>query len=68
MVERRNAYSILVVKCEAMRPLGRPRCRWDDIRMELMEIGWEHVNWIHLAQNMGQQQVFVNMIMNFQVP
>jgi hypothetical protein len=27
-----------------MRPLGRPRCRWEDnIRMELEKIGWEGV-------------------------
>jgi hypothetical protein len=26
-----NAYSILVGKLEWKRPLGRPRCRWENI-------------------------------------
>jgi hypothetical protein len=34
-----------------MRPLGRPRRRWeDDIKMDLQEIGGG-VKWIDLAQN-----------------
>jgi hypothetical protein len=32
----RNAYKILVGKPEGKRPLGRPRCRWEDyIKMDL---------------------------------
>jgi hypothetical protein len=39
MGAKRNAYRILVVKQEAKRPLGRPRCRWEDnIRMDLREM------------------------------
>jgi hypothetical protein len=38
---KRNAYRILVGKPEGKRPLGRPRCRWEDnVRMGLREIGW----------------------------
>jgi hypothetical protein len=34
------------------RPLGRPRHRWEiNIAMDLEEIGWEGVDWIHLAQD-----------------
>jgi len=33
----------------------RPRRRWEDnIRMDLREIGWEDVNWMHLAQDRDQ--------------
>jgi hypothetical protein len=40
MVEKRNAYMILVGKPEGKRPLGRPRRRWvDNIKMDLREIG-----------------------------
>jgi hypothetical protein len=29
---------------------GRSRCRWENIKMDLREIGCNCVNWIHLAQ------------------
>jgi len=46
---------ILIGKPEGERPLRRPWRRWeDDSRMELMEIGWKVVNWMHLAQNSNQ--------------
>ena len=36
MGERRGLYRILVGKPEGKRPLGRPRCRWEDnIKMDL---------------------------------
>jgi hypothetical protein len=36
--------------------------------MKLREIGWEGVDWIHLAQNGNQWQAFVNTVMNLPVP
>jgi len=30
-----NAFIISVRKPEGKRPLGRPRCRWEDIRKDL---------------------------------
>jgi len=43
MGERRGAYRVLVRKPEEKRPLGRPRHRWDDIKMDLLEVRWgEH--------------------------
>jgi hypothetical protein len=48
--EKRNAYRLLVGKPEEKRPLGRPRRRWlDNIRMDLVEVGWGDVDWIGLA-------------------
>jgi hypothetical protein len=42
MVEKKNAYRILVGKPEGKRPLGRPRRRWvDNIKMDLREIEWD---------------------------
>jgi hypothetical protein len=39
MEEVRGAYNILVGRPEGRRPLGRPRCRWEDnIKMDLREI------------------------------
>jgi hypothetical protein len=68
MGEMRNSY-ILVGKPEGKRPLGRPRHRWEDnIKMDLRELGWEGVNWIHLAQDKDHWWDLLNMIMNFQIP
>jgi hypothetical protein len=51
MGEGRNVCRVLVGKPEGKRSLERPRCRWEDgIKMDLTEIGWEGVEWIHLAQ------------------
>jgi hypothetical protein len=36
--------------------------------MDLREIGWDGVNWINLAQDRGQWQAVVNMVMNLWVP
>jgi hypothetical protein len=53
---------------EGKRPLARPRCRWvDHIKMDLREIGWSGMDWIHLAQDRDQWRTLVNMVMNFQV-
>jgi hypothetical protein len=58
----RNAYRILVGKPEGKRPRWRHRCSWEDnIRMDLKEIGWEGVDWMHLAQDRG---ALVNTVIN----
>ena len=44
--KRRGAYRILVRRPEGRRPLGRPRLRWWDIKMDLQEVVWGHwLNW-----------------------
>jgi hypothetical protein len=49
MGEKRNAYKLLVRKTEGKKPLGRPRRRWvDNIKMDILEIGWGVVDWIGL--------------------
>jgi hypothetical protein len=45
MGKKRNAYRLSVGKPEGKRPLGRPRRRWvDNIKMDLLEIGWGGVD------------------------
>jgi hypothetical protein len=54
---------------EGRRPLGRPRRRWEDnIKMDLREIGFEDVVWIHLAQDRDRRRAHVNTVMNLRVP
>jgi len=37
----RAVYRVLVGKHERLKPLGRPRHRWEDIiKMDLQEVGW----------------------------
>jgi hypothetical protein len=51
MGEVRGAY-ILVGRPGGRRPLGRPTCRWEDnIKMDLREIGFGDVDWIHWVQD-----------------
>jgi hypothetical protein len=39
--DRRENVKVLVGNPEGKRPLGRPRCRWEDgIRMDIGEIDW----------------------------
>jgi hypothetical protein len=66
---KRNAYRILVGKPEGKRPLGRPRCKWEDnIRMDLRERGWCGMDWIDQAQDRDQWRALVNTVMNLRVP
>jgi hypothetical protein len=49
-----NTYKILVGKPEGKRPLGRYSHRWgNNIRIDLMEMGWEFVDWNHLTKDRG---------------
>jgi len=48
--ERRGVYRVLMGKRVGKRPLGRPRCRWEDnMKMDLQEVGYEGMDWIELA-------------------
>jgi ribosome biogenesis protein Nip4 len=69
MEEVRGAYNILVGTPEERRPPERPRRRWEDnIKMNLREIGFGDVDWIHWAQGRDRWRALVNMVMNLRVP
>jgi hypothetical protein len=57
-----------VGKPEGRRPLGRPRRRWEDIKMGIREVGWRGIDWIDLAQHRDRWRALVNTAMNLRVP
>jgi hypothetical protein len=67
--EGRGVYRVLVGRPEGKRPLGRPRCRWEDnIKMDLREIGIDGTNWIQLSQHRVHWRACVNTVMNLRGP
>jgi hypothetical protein len=54
--DKRGAYRVLVVRPN----LEDPKCRWEDIIMDLQEVGWEGMDQIALAQDRDRWQVLVN--------
>jgi hypothetical protein len=67
MGARRIAYRILVGKRGGKRPLGKPRCRWVDIKMHFKK-GWNGIDWIDLSRDRDQCSSLMNMVMKLQVP
>jgi hypothetical protein len=66
--EKRNACRLLVGKPKGNRPIGRPRRRWvDNIRMNLVEVGLDDVDWIGLAKDRNRWRTVVNSVMNLRV-
>ena len=69
MGQRIGVYRVLVGKPSGKRPLGRPRCRWEDnIKMDLQEVGCGVMDWIGLDQGRARWRAFANAVMNFPVP
>ena len=69
MGEERVVHRVLVGKPEGKRPLGRPRCRWEDnIKMDLQEVGGGCGDWMELAQDRHRWRALVSTVMNLQVP
>jgi len=57
--------------CESqgIRPLGRPRRRWEDnIKMVLQVVGCRDMDWIELDRDRDRLLVLVNVVMNLRVP
>jgi hypothetical protein len=67
--EKRNANGLLLGKPEGKRPLGRLKRRWvDNIRMDLLELGWSDVIWIDLAQVRNRWGALGNSVLKLRVP
>jgi hypothetical protein len=51
------------------RPLGRPRCKWEDnIKMDHQEVECGGMDWIDLAQNRDRWWALENAVTDFRVP
>jgi hypothetical protein len=57
MGEMRNSYKILVGKPKGKRKLGRPRCRWKDIKSDVEETQYVGMDLIHVAQDRTSGEV-----------
>jgi hypothetical protein len=60
---KRNAYRDLFGKPEEKIPLGRPRRRWEDNT----KIGWDYMDWIHVAEDRNQRRALEKTEMNLWV-
>jgi len=57
-----------VGKPEGKRPLGRPRCRRENIiKMVLREVRWGRTDWIDLAQNRDRWRALVKAVLELEV-
>jgi len=67
MGEGRGVHRVLVGIPEGKRPFGRPRLRWEDIKMDLRDVGGGG-DWMELALDRDRWRALVNTLMNFRVP
>jgi len=63
--ERRGVWRVWWGNLKDIRPLGRPRRRWEDnIKIYLQEVGIRVMEWIELAQDWDRWRVLLNAVMN----
>jgi hypothetical protein len=59
----------MVGKSKGKRPLRRPRSKWaDNSKIDLREIVWDGVDWIHLAQDRDQWRALLDSVLILRVP
>jgi hypothetical protein len=68
-IYRRGVHRVLVGRPEGRRPVGRPRCRWEDnIKRDLQEFGGGFGDWVERAQDRDRWRALVSRVMNLRVP
>ena len=70
MGEDRGLHRVLVGKPEEKRPLGRPRCRWEDNnnKMDLQDVEGGRGDGMEMAQDRGRWRALVGTVRDFRVP
>jgi hypothetical protein len=68
MGQESRVYRVSLGKPEGKRPLGRPRCRWVDIKMDFQEVGCAYMDWIGPAQDRDRWRTLLSAVMNLRVP
>jgi hypothetical protein len=64
-----HTQTVLVGKPEGKRPLGRPRCRWEDnIKMDIQKVGCGGMDCIGLAEDRDRRRALVNVVLILRVP
>jgi hypothetical protein len=66
--ENRGMYRVLLGKPEGKRPLGGPRRRWEDNKMDVHGSGMRSTGWIELAQDRYRWRALVTAVMELRVP
>jgi hypothetical protein len=56
-----------VRKPEGKKSLGRPKSRWENIKVDLPEVGWD-MAWIDLVQYRYRLQAFVCVVTKLRFP
>ena len=68
MGEDRGVHRVLVGKPEGKRPLGKPRRRWENTKMDLQEVGRGRGDWMELAQDKDRWRALVGTVKDFRIP
>jgi hypothetical protein len=66
--EDRGVHRVLVGKPEGKRSLRRPRRRWENIKMDLQEVGEGRGDWMEFAQDRDRWRALAGTARDFRVP
>jgi hypothetical protein len=61
-------YRVLVGKSEGKSLCRRAMCGWEDIKMDIQEVGYGGMDWIELTRDRVRWRLLVNAVMNLWVP
>jgi len=68
MREISNSHIILVGKTEGKRIFKKGDIDWNNIKMDIRDVGWHSVDWIYLAQCRSKLRADVSKVMKIRVP